>query len=183
MNDTIGVKLRQAREQHRLTLQQVSETTKIRTHYLQALENDDLSAIPSAAQARGFLRIYADLLGLDVADLVPVAAPQPPASSSDVPAVPVQEAVSAPQAARPSLLTSLRERFTRRTSEGTVTSKPAEESQSASEPTTEEAQSDKRAEVAEQPSNQESSAARAASKKNTASASDEQIDVKKNASA
>jgi cytoskeletal protein RodZ len=75
MNESIGAKLKQARESRRLTLQQVSEITKVRPHYLQALENDDLSAISSVAQARGFLRIYAEFLGLTPADLVPVVSP------------------------------------------------------------------------------------------------------------
>jgi len=65
MTDSVGARLRQARELRRLSLQEVSEATKVRTPYLQALENDDLSAIPSAAQARGFLRIYAEFLGVD----------------------------------------------------------------------------------------------------------------------
>ncbi len=93
MPDSIGARLRQARELRQLSLQEVSEATKVRTHYLQALENDDLSAIPSAAQARGFLRIYAEYLQLDSADLTsvqpresPVAAP---ASAAELVATPV----------------------------------------------------------------------------------------------
>ena len=77
MSDSVGARLRQARELRRLTLQQASESTKLRTHYLQALENDDYSAIPSPAQARGFLRIYAEFLGLDLAEIVPPPAPRP----------------------------------------------------------------------------------------------------------
>lgn len=65
MDDSVGSALRQAREQRRLTVEQAAERTKIRPRYLQALENDDLAAMPSAAQARGFLRLYADFLGLD----------------------------------------------------------------------------------------------------------------------
>src|SRR5512146_1610371 len=119
MSDSIGARLRQARELRRLTLQQVSDTTKLRTHYLQALENDDHSAIPSAAQARGFLRIYAAFLELDLADLLPAALPQAPTSLSEVSA-PVESTVSVSGSAlapvaRPSLWTSLRERFSRRT--------------------------------------------------------------------
>ena len=54
MTESIGAALRKRREQRQLTLQQVSEATRIRVHALQALENDDISAMPSAAQARGF---------------------------------------------------------------------------------------------------------------------------------
>ncbi len=78
MTETIGMRLREAREKRHLSLQQVSDTTKLRTHYLQALESDDLSAIPSSAQARGFLRIYAEFLGLNVTEIIP----QTPAPSA-----------------------------------------------------------------------------------------------------
>ena len=37
----------------------------IRVPYLQALEADDLSVLPSPVQARGYLRNYAEFLGLD----------------------------------------------------------------------------------------------------------------------
>ena len=75
MSDTIGSALKARREQRQLTLAQISEATRIRSHYLQALENDDLSAIPSAAQARGFLGIYAQFLNLDLQALIPSSAP------------------------------------------------------------------------------------------------------------
>jgi cytoskeletal protein RodZ len=85
MEESIGAKLRQARELRHLNLHQVSESTRVRPHYLEALENDDLSAIPSAAQARGFLGIYAGFLGLDLAELVPAVRrtePAPPVATS-----------------------------------------------------------------------------------------------------
>src|SRR5512141_2984027 len=107
MSESIGARLRQARELRRLTLQQVSETTKLRIHYLQALENDDYSAIPSAAQARGFLRLYASFLELDVAALLPDLQP---AASEPVQAAPPPEPPSVP-ATRPTLWASLRGRF------------------------------------------------------------------------
>jgi len=66
MTQTIGQKLKQAREAQDFTLENASEATRIRTLYLQALEADDLSAMPSPVQARGFLRNYAEYLGLDL---------------------------------------------------------------------------------------------------------------------
>src|SRR5512138_1557575 len=63
---TIGQKLKIAREDKRLTLEKVFEATRIRVQYLQALEADDLSVMPSPVQARGYLRNYAEYLGLDV---------------------------------------------------------------------------------------------------------------------
>ena len=66
MTQTIGQRLKAAREEQRLTLEKVFEATRIRAQYLQALEEDDLSVMPSPVQARGYLRNYAEYLGLDV---------------------------------------------------------------------------------------------------------------------
>src|SRR5512144_2924487 len=63
---TIGQRLKEAREVKRLTLEKVFEATRIRVQYLRALEADDLSVMPSPVQARGYLRNYAEYLGLDV---------------------------------------------------------------------------------------------------------------------
>src|SRR5512143_2422172 len=111
MTDSIGARLRQARELRNLTLQQGSETTKVRSHYLQALENDDHSAIPSAAQARGFLRIYAEFLGLDLAEMIPPAQAAAPA-----PAVEAAPAAPQPPSGIGNVLANLRQRLARRPS-------------------------------------------------------------------
>src|SRR5512147_1664792 len=66
MTQTIGQRLKAEREEQRLTLEKVFEATRIRIQYLQALEADDLSVMPSPVQARGYLRNYAEYLGLDV---------------------------------------------------------------------------------------------------------------------
>lgn len=122
MSESIGTRLRQAREKRQLGLEQVSETTRIRIHYLRALEDDDLSAIPSAAQARGFLRLYADFLGLQASDLVPpqpVAPPPAPAATAEPatqpkPGASTQPAARVADGARPGLLHNLRGFFRRR---------------------------------------------------------------------
>ena len=67
---TIGQKLKEAREAKRLTLEKVFEATRIRVPYLQALEVDDLSSMPSPVQARGYLRNYAEFLGLNFDQLL-----------------------------------------------------------------------------------------------------------------
>ena len=66
MTQTIGQRLKAEREERRLTLEKVFEATRIRVQYLQALEEDDLSMMPSPVQARGYLRNYAEYLGFDV---------------------------------------------------------------------------------------------------------------------
>ena len=66
MTDTIGRLLKQARTARQIPLEEASEATHIRLHYLQALEADDYSVMPSAAQARGFLRNYSSYLEVDL---------------------------------------------------------------------------------------------------------------------
>ncbi len=63
---TLGQLLKAAREEQRLTLEQAFEATRIRPAYLRALEEDDLTVMPSPVQARGYLRNYAGYLGLDL---------------------------------------------------------------------------------------------------------------------
>lgn len=66
MNKSAGQQLRQAREKRQLTLEQAAKATHIRSHYLQALEADLFDSLPSSTQAKGFLRIYASFLNLDL---------------------------------------------------------------------------------------------------------------------
>jgi cytoskeleton protein RodZ len=67
---TPGEKLRAAREARNLSIAQVVKVIRIRSYYIEAMEADDFSSIPSAVQARGFLRSYAEFLGLDMEALL-----------------------------------------------------------------------------------------------------------------
>jgi len=70
MTQTIGQKLKATREEKQLSLEKVFEATRIRVQHLQALEADDLSSMPSPVQARGYLRNYAEYLGLNIDQLL-----------------------------------------------------------------------------------------------------------------
>ena len=61
----IGHSLREARERQGLGYPEVELATKIRAKYIRALEEEDFTSIPGDAYIRGFLRTYADYLGLD----------------------------------------------------------------------------------------------------------------------
>lgn len=61
----IGSSLRQAREHRRLELGDVERETRIRAKYLGALEEERFHVLPGVAYVRGFLRTYAEFLGLD----------------------------------------------------------------------------------------------------------------------
>ena len=65
MSEAIGKQLRESRQELEISLEQAAEETHIRLHYLQALENGDFNSLPSKAHERGFLRSYAEYLGLD----------------------------------------------------------------------------------------------------------------------
>lgn len=66
MPETIGQHLHRIRTERKLTLEQVAHATHIRIHYLRALEEDLLTELPSEAQGRGFVRLYAGYLHLPV---------------------------------------------------------------------------------------------------------------------
>jgi cytoskeleton protein RodZ len=61
----IGAELREARERLGYTLPAVAATLRIRLPYLEAIEAGRLSELPGNAYAVGFLRAYAQALGLD----------------------------------------------------------------------------------------------------------------------
>lgn len=63
---TIGQLLTDAREQKKMTLNEVSEITKIRSSYLHALEEGRYSVFSSEIHLQGFLANYAKFLGLDI---------------------------------------------------------------------------------------------------------------------
>lgn len=59
----------EAREERGLTLEEVEHATKIRKHYLAGLEHEDFGALPDPVYAQGFLKAYANYLGLDGEEL------------------------------------------------------------------------------------------------------------------
>jgi cytoskeletal protein RodZ len=66
----IGETLREARTAAGIQLDDAERTIRIRVRYLHALENEEWDVLPGDAYARGFLRTYADFLGLDGRALV-----------------------------------------------------------------------------------------------------------------
>jgi hypothetical protein len=60
-----GEKLRKQREQRGMTLEAVSDSTKISTRLLRALEADHFDQLPGGVFNKGFVRAYARQVGLD----------------------------------------------------------------------------------------------------------------------
>lgn len=61
---TVGSILKEAREAKRLTVEQVETATKIRAKFLESIEADDYSSLPSLSYAKGFVKNYAEHLGV-----------------------------------------------------------------------------------------------------------------------
>jgi cytoskeleton protein RodZ len=70
MAETFGQQLKQAREAKNLTIQNVVQATHIRSYQIEAIEADDFESLPSPVQARAFLRLYAEFLGLSLNEII-----------------------------------------------------------------------------------------------------------------
>jgi cytoskeleton protein RodZ len=68
--ETVGQDLRAARLRRGDDLATVSRALKIRKEHLEALEEDRMEALPGRTYAVGFVRSYADYLGLDAVQCV-----------------------------------------------------------------------------------------------------------------
>ena len=69
MEQTIGQKLKEVRESRGITLEEIADRTRIHLTYLRALEANDLEDLPSPMQVRGFLRLYASELDVEIESL------------------------------------------------------------------------------------------------------------------
>src|SRR5262245_59607963 len=58
-----GSCLRELRERHGVSLEELAQTTRIGQRYLEALESDDRHALPRGPFAKGFIRAYCQALG------------------------------------------------------------------------------------------------------------------------
>jgi cytoskeletal protein RodZ len=70
MAETIGIQLKLAREAKNLSIQKVVQATHIRGHHIEAIEADDFESLPSPIQARAFLRLYTEFLGLSLEEVI-----------------------------------------------------------------------------------------------------------------
>jgi cytoskeleton protein RodZ len=109
-----GRQLRRTREKLGLSIEDVSAELRLSGFQIQALEEDDWSQLPGETYARGYLRSYARLLGLDADQLLSGASTQeielsrrepeievPAREGRDEPAEEAEEA-AAGQSTRPS---------------------------------------------------------------------------------
>lgn len=78
--EPVGPWLRQERERRGITLQDISTSTKIRIRFLEAVEQDRLDLLPGGMIGRGFVRAYANYIGIDdaIAACLATCATNPP---------------------------------------------------------------------------------------------------------
>ena len=60
-----GSDLKKIRDELRVSLEEIAETVKVRMVYLHAIEEDQFEKAPSRIFLKGFLRAYAQYIGLD----------------------------------------------------------------------------------------------------------------------
>lgn len=76
---SFGAQLKQEREKQKVTLDDISLTTKISTRMLRALEEEQFDQLPGGIFNKGFIRAYARCLGMDedqaVADYLAATSP------------------------------------------------------------------------------------------------------------
>ena len=66
----IGITLSEARKKKKVSLKKIAQETKISSRYLQALEAETYDIFPAEVYLKGFLRSYAQYLGLDADEIV-----------------------------------------------------------------------------------------------------------------
>ncbi len=68
--DSFGAYLKSAREEKGRTLEEISESTKVAVANLEFLENDRFDLLPPRVFVKGFIRAYAQEVGLDPVEAV-----------------------------------------------------------------------------------------------------------------
>lgn len=65
MSQTLGEKLRQAREERGISASEVAEQTRISPLYINAIEDDNYKPLPGGIFNKGFVKSYAKFVGMD----------------------------------------------------------------------------------------------------------------------
>ncbi len=65
MSQTLGEKLREAREERGISLTEVAEQTRISPHYIQSIERDDYKPLPGGIFNKGFIKSFAKYVGVN----------------------------------------------------------------------------------------------------------------------
>ncbi|HMJ23508.1 MAG TPA: helix-turn-helix transcriptional regulator, partial [Terriglobales bacterium] len=98
--ESFGARLKREREQRKITLDEISLSTKIGSRFLLAIEEEHFDQLPGGIFNKGFVRAYARHLGLDEAQAIAdyelasgasIPEPQPGIPVPGVPAALIQD--------------------------------------------------------------------------------------------
>src|SRR5262249_13006615 len=67
---SFGESMKRERELRQITLREISEATKINLRYLDALERNDFRHLPGGGFNKGFVRAFAQYIGIDPESMV-----------------------------------------------------------------------------------------------------------------
>jgi len=67
--ESLGKRFEEARKRKGVSLREAAEATKLRTDYLAGFENDDFEIGVPEIYVRGFIKLYARYLGMDLAEI------------------------------------------------------------------------------------------------------------------
>ena len=81
---TLGEELKSRRENRDISLNDISEATKISTRYLKAIETDNYSILPGGIFTRSFIRAYAKQVGMNEDEAVGLYQQQITAQSGEL---------------------------------------------------------------------------------------------------
>lgn len=65
MSQSFGTYLKRERELRRIPLAEIAEQTRIKLEFLEAFESENFEKIPGLTFAKGYLRSYAEYVGLN----------------------------------------------------------------------------------------------------------------------
>jgi cytoskeleton protein RodZ len=68
--ESLGARLKREREQRKITLEEISLSTKIGTRFLLAIEGEQFDQLPGGIFNKGFVKAYARSVGVDEAEAV-----------------------------------------------------------------------------------------------------------------
>jgi cytoskeletal protein RodZ len=81
----LGLLLKKARMDRKITLDDLEETTKIRKRYLEAIEEGDYKLLPGSFYVRAFIKNYAEAVGLDPSEVLDLYQKSEPSAALDQP--------------------------------------------------------------------------------------------------
>lgn len=72
MMESVGHILKTAREDKQMSITDIADVVKTVSQVIKSIENDDFSVFPAPIYARGFIKLYAESVGLDPAPLLEI---------------------------------------------------------------------------------------------------------------